>query len=235
MTTATDGAALLRGVIDFPEDDDRRLVFADWLEEDGQSERAEFVRVQVELARLDTDQRQGECTTPGPECSDPDCPSGRRARECRPLQKRGRELLIRRRLDWFVQAREFTPEALRYDDFIPFRRGFVESVRCPIATWLTHGPAVVLAHPVQTVTITDREPKEVRGTCGWWRSYHPIADDDLPTSIWDLLEGGDGGDGVGGGGLDDVGWRYYDSRELALSALSSALIRWAKLPPEERG
>src|SRR5262249_18628110 len=35
-----------------PEDDGVRLIYADWLQENGQPQRAEFIRVQVELARL---------------------------------------------------------------------------------------------------------------------------------------------------------------------------------------
>src|SRR5258708_34922191 len=34
------------------DDDTPRLVYADWLTENGQDERAEFIRVQVERARL---------------------------------------------------------------------------------------------------------------------------------------------------------------------------------------
>ena len=49
----TDEPALLRAVLDAPDEDDPRLVYADWLEENGQPERAEFIRVQIELARLD--------------------------------------------------------------------------------------------------------------------------------------------------------------------------------------
>ena len=36
-----------------PEDDTLRLVFADWLDDHGQPERAEFIRLQIESARLD--------------------------------------------------------------------------------------------------------------------------------------------------------------------------------------
>jgi uncharacterized protein (TIGR02996 family) len=38
-----------------PEDDAPRLIYADWLEEHGQSDRAEFIRLQIELAPLDLD------------------------------------------------------------------------------------------------------------------------------------------------------------------------------------
>ncbi|MBA4191115.1 MAG: hypothetical protein C0467_24285 [Planctomycetaceae bacterium] len=43
----------LRAIIEAPEDDTARLVFADWLDENGQSERAEFIRTHIELARSD--------------------------------------------------------------------------------------------------------------------------------------------------------------------------------------
>jgi uncharacterized protein (TIGR02996 family) len=42
------------------EEDGVRLIYADWLQENGQGQRAEFIRVQVELARLsDDDPRRG--------------------------------------------------------------------------------------------------------------------------------------------------------------------------------
>lgn len=41
----------LRQIRENPADDTVRLVYADWLDEDGQPERAEFIRVQIELAR----------------------------------------------------------------------------------------------------------------------------------------------------------------------------------------
>jgi len=47
----TEEAALLRAVLGRPDDDVPRLVLADWLDEHGQPERAEFVRVQCEANR----------------------------------------------------------------------------------------------------------------------------------------------------------------------------------------
>src|SRR4051794_3132813 len=43
--------ALLADICARPEDDAPRLVYADWLEENGNPERAEFIRGQCELAR----------------------------------------------------------------------------------------------------------------------------------------------------------------------------------------
>jgi uncharacterized protein (TIGR02996 family) len=57
----SDEKALLAAIWEHPHEDTPRLMYADWLQENGQSERAEFIRVQVELARIDeTDTRRAE-------------------------------------------------------------------------------------------------------------------------------------------------------------------------------
>ncbi len=45
-----DDQALLSAIIADPDDDRLRLVYADWLEEHGQRDRARLIRVQIELA-----------------------------------------------------------------------------------------------------------------------------------------------------------------------------------------
>jgi uncharacterized protein (TIGR02996 family) len=45
-------AAFISAILDNPDNDTVRLVFADWLEEHGEAERAEFIRCQIEVARL---------------------------------------------------------------------------------------------------------------------------------------------------------------------------------------
>jgi uncharacterized protein (TIGR02996 family) len=44
--------AFLDSIFETPEDDTLRLVYADWLQENGQPERGEFIRLQVEASRL---------------------------------------------------------------------------------------------------------------------------------------------------------------------------------------
>ncbi len=44
-------ASFVRSIVQTPEDDGPRLVFADWLEEQGEAPRAELIRIQCELAR----------------------------------------------------------------------------------------------------------------------------------------------------------------------------------------
>ena len=48
----TEWEALMRAVCANPDDDLPRLVLADWLDENGEPERAEFIRVQCRLSSL---------------------------------------------------------------------------------------------------------------------------------------------------------------------------------------
>jgi uncharacterized protein (TIGR02996 family) len=49
----TQEETFLQAIIESPDDDAPRLIFADWLEENGQEARAELIRVQIELVCLD--------------------------------------------------------------------------------------------------------------------------------------------------------------------------------------
>src|SRR4051794_32323007 len=58
MSTAEE--AFLSAIRANPDDDGVRLIYADWLEENGQPQRGEFLRVQIELARLAEDDPRRE-------------------------------------------------------------------------------------------------------------------------------------------------------------------------------
>jgi uncharacterized protein (TIGR02996 family) len=47
-----DHPELLQAIVESPDDDDVRLVYADWLDENGEPERAEFIRLHCRLARM---------------------------------------------------------------------------------------------------------------------------------------------------------------------------------------
>src|SRR5262245_36899597 len=47
--------AFLQDILEHPDDDTPRLVYADWLDDHGDPERAEFIRVQCQIARLSPD------------------------------------------------------------------------------------------------------------------------------------------------------------------------------------
>jgi uncharacterized protein (TIGR02996 family) len=49
----SDGDALFRAICENPQEDTPRLIYADWLDENGDTERAEFIRLQIEARVLD--------------------------------------------------------------------------------------------------------------------------------------------------------------------------------------
>jgi uncharacterized protein (TIGR02996 family) len=100
---------LLQPIFDYPEDDDLRLVCADWLEDHGEFDRAEFIRVQITLAQLPPE--------------DP-----RRAA----LEEREQQLLKEHRQEWIPQP----VGEVSYD--CTFRRGFVEHIGIDARTFLEH-------------------------------------------------------------------------------------------------
>src|SRR5881275_1349595 len=94
-----DEIAFLRTILEDPDADGPRLVYADWLEEHGETARAEFIRVQIELARLGpTDERRT------------------------PLQERESELLKRYARRWQRRVGTWVRD-------VQFRRGIIEYVR----------------------------------------------------------------------------------------------------------
>src|SRR5262249_20347749 len=90
--------ALLSDIRANPDDDRVRLIYADWLQENGQPQRAEVIRVQVELARLADDDPRREA-----------------------LADRQDELLAAHRDEWWPVRESGTVRAT-------FHRGLVEEV-----------------------------------------------------------------------------------------------------------
>jgi uncharacterized protein (TIGR02996 family) len=94
---STTEEAFLNDIRANPDDDGIRLIYADWLQEHGQPERAEFIRVQIELARLADDDPRREA-----------------------LEDRQDELLANRGDEWHSPFQYHQPDHAR------FRRGFLE-------------------------------------------------------------------------------------------------------------
>src|SRR4051812_7418936 len=59
----SDGDALFRAICEQPWEDTPRLMYADWLDENGDSRRAEFIRVQIALAKEPDESRRNELVT----------------------------------------------------------------------------------------------------------------------------------------------------------------------------
>src|SRR4051812_7125584 len=95
--------SFLHSLLEAPDEDGPRLVYADWLDDHGRPERAAFIRLQCRLA---------DPATPG---------RG-------PNRRRALELLARRGFTWLGPVRKVVPgpsaRFLRWD----FGRGFVEKL-----------------------------------------------------------------------------------------------------------
>src|SRR3954470_3094415 len=120
--------AFLAAIRDTPEDDLPRLVGADCLDDNGQPDRAEFVRVQVELSRGVSPRS--------------------RARE---LLVRLRALIREHRGRWLGLLAGHAPDSV-------FERGFVEGVRLSGSVLLQNGPALFDEHPIHRLSLHSVAP-----------------------------------------------------------------------------
>jgi uncharacterized protein (TIGR02996 family) len=130
-----DGDALMEAILAAPDDDLPRLVYADWLQENGQPERAEFIRVQIELSQLGTDEL---------------IPSNSRAVE---LAAREQTLLALYRDAWLapIQAERALERHVSHGQF---RRGFVEVVWMPARYYLRQAERLLNRTPVRELRVT---------------------------------------------------------------------------------
>jgi uncharacterized protein (TIGR02996 family) len=127
----TGDQGLLQAILDDPEDDGLRLVYADWLEEHGEPERAEFIRVQLELE---------------PHRFAIDRPRVREllAREAELLGRYEDQWLGPAVLAWRAEWAASDPPA-GYGPF--FRRGVPEVAALHLDSLLGHGQDLLAAHP----------------------------------------------------------------------------------------
>jgi uncharacterized protein (TIGR02996 family) len=137
---------LYRAVVAAPDDDAPRLVLADWYEENGQPERAEFIRVQVELARR---------TTLGDDFEEPESPKGSKKTDHQALEqtptatlgRRERALLKEHQADWVADLPKWATKKCE------FRRGFYAFVETTGRQWMIAGTRLREAHPIEGVSI----------------------------------------------------------------------------------
>jgi uncharacterized protein (TIGR02996 family) len=145
-----DRDALMRAVIDQPDDDGPRLVLSDWFEENGDPRRAEFIRVQIELARVGAGDRP----------------------RLEKLAARERELYAARTPDWYegvpkwaleqVANRHGTRESRKSSRGckVVFRRGFLSALICAPAEWLGAGP-LARSIPLESLYINESDAERL--------------------------------------------------------------------------
>jgi uncharacterized protein (TIGR02996 family) len=159
-----DWPAFLAAILADPDDDTARLVAADFLEENDDTNRAAFIRIQVALARL-------EATGQGKSLEADHLRAKERAflgplSTYRPLWAANECPELAR---WKPRGGGRTPlEAMAVEgaDRLTWRRGFVESVTCPVMEWHQHGAAVRKRNPIRQVTLMTRDAAFDRGR--WW-------------------------------------------------------------------
>jgi uncharacterized protein (TIGR02996 family) len=161
---------LLKAVVASPDDDLPRLVAADWLDEHGEPERAEFIRVQIERAKADSTElnwrEKALWNNPfyGPLWAQEACPTIATLGFNSPTGDTLRDL-------WLVGSERVT-----------FRRGFPFRVRCTAAEWLRFGSGIVPRQPVRELSLSvchELEPAQ------WWEmteTLRPLARLEIDTA-----------------------------------------------------
>lgn len=185
--------ALLHSIIENPEDDLPRLVYADWLDDVNRPDRAEFIRVQVELARWKADEAEVSLSRDG---------IARHAE----LRRRERELfsdfcigewfsvptdrsgstLKRKRSESVTAFVQFEPAGLAgtnrtepcTEQTYFMSRGFIDLIQCSWSDWLRHHDALYW-HPEQEVPCIDCNRPAYCAKCD---DHHRISRPFAPTA-----------------------------------------------------
>jgi len=129
--------ALHRAICENPDEDTPRLVFADWLDEHDEPERAEFIRLQIEIAQL---------------------PEGKKKQK---RQVREKELLDAHKEVWSEPLKPFYASyysgiyAHHYAPPVVFRRGFVETIAMDATAFIEHGEDVFALSPIRELRQQD--------------------------------------------------------------------------------
>ncbi len=158
-----DWELLLKAVAASPDDDLPRLVAADWLDEHGEGERAEFVRVQIERAKADRTElkwrEQALWNNPllGPLWAVEACPHIADLNFGSSLRAVG----------------------LNGAERVTFHRGFPFRITCTADEWLRYGSGIIPRQPVRELALTQCAKVE-RGR--WWEmadTLRPLAKLDI--------------------------------------------------------
>jgi uncharacterized protein (TIGR02996 family) len=130
----SDQQDFFRAIRESPEDDTLRLIFADWLEDRGATDRAEFIRLQIERA-----QREGEAIDQG--------------------EKPGRESELETRFSDRCEEL-LAAECNGEDVYCEFRRGFVHKICLHVDAFLQHAESIFSRVPlVDSLVLYDVRPK----------------------------------------------------------------------------
>lgn len=154
----TDADAFLQTILDDPDDDLPRLIFADWLEEHGDTGRAEFIRAQLERATLPVGSDRSQQLL---------------GRERTLLRQHGAHWLqpirqamgdpqqpgaVRQLVESALGRREITSWGWHLENGVEYRRGFVHSLSMTTAALNAYGEAVVRLAPIEEIILDVHYP-----------------------------------------------------------------------------
>lgn len=239
----------LKAIIAEPAEDVHRLVYADWLGEHEEPERAEFIRVQVEIARMD-EAGEGEIDPDeGHTCWLTPCPVCALVDKYQALRLRERELLNAHIGRW---TKDFPAAiALSVISTDCWRRGFVVEIICTLADWCGTECQRCEGEGCPYCGGEDRDYHTMCDTCpdchgtGRVDVHGPALVQKTPlehVALADLEPGvihTPSGDvwvfperaRVLGCGLENIAYLHWPTRDLALEARSEACLAWAKSFP----
>ncbi len=207
----------LEDIFDNPGDTSTRLIYADWLEENGQPDRGEFIRTQCSKSPLSytlqrfVDKRHLWVSDRG----------------LLPLlREMGGELL--RSYSWGdeVPGEVRTETKIReWKLRLTYRRGFIDEVGMPLSAWMEYGPKLVVLGPLTKLTFTRADPGYTHGFT-WYGDFERVSfdPDDVPYCLLILLNGQrtpSYEEGIGG-------FIEYKSRQEALDDLSRVALLHAQ-------
>ncbi len=247
-----DDKPFLKAICEYPDDDAPRLVYADWLEERGEADRAEFIRVQCEMkvvaGQVNDVRKKIESGRRGLS------PPERLLRKSEKLRDRERALLLANHYRWLpnlrnnyhwvmgggataVCSRSATSPANWWEVCrAEFRRGFVESITCSkLAVFLEYAPLWFAEQPVLKVGLTDRMPDLIGGPQRCWVLKRPElvrTPAQLPLAIFLELKGGRkeeaGLEWQEQHGYYNDEWVIYQDAARAIKALSAACVNYGR-------
>jgi uncharacterized protein (TIGR02996 family) len=238
----SDGDNLLRAILDAPEDDAPRLVYADWLDEHAGPVACDYCGGRDQCPKGDgTFDEHWHC----PRCDGKSNGYAERAEfirvQCRLAQRpwtskdmiRGHQLFAGSGPKWWNDL-PGNWRATVGGDTIETADGFVYKVRRgfagrgPVRRPPGHRGA---AGGPRAVAARTANPDGPRGSYGWWHDASPetpsdiaYSHEDLPGDIWKLLPE----DGRTGHRGTSPYWAWYPSNEAADTALSRACVAYGR-------
>lgn len=142
-----DDEAFLEAIRASPQDDRVRLVYADWLEEHGDADRAEFIRTQIALDRLPWWDARVFCA-----------------------HLRWQQIIERDPERWDDDLPAWARKVHDTARYQSYRRGMPSILRCDLSDWLSHGQELLERYPIESIDFGWQEFRD--RLCDWL--YSPL-------------------------------------------------------------